>query len=85
MKILLREYLAKMRELGELDVLVADLLLNMQIEPLSKPQPGVRQYGVDIPAIGKDPHDGIQKLFLITTKPGDITRRVLPRILWMEF
>ncbi len=74
MKILLREYLAKMRELGELDVLVADLLLNMQIEPLSKPQPGVRQYGVDIPAIGKDPDDGIQKLFLITIKPGDITR-----------
>ena len=75
MKILLRDYLAKLRESGELDVLVADLLLNMQIEPKSKPQRGVRQYGVDIAAVGKDiEDDGKQKLFLITIKAGDITR-----------
>jgi len=75
MKILLRDYLAKLRESGELDVLVADLLLNMQIEPKSKPQRGVRQYGVDIAALGKDiEDDGKQKLFLITIKAGDITR-----------
>ncbi|MDE2771133.1 MAG: hypothetical protein OXI44_08210 [Bacteroidota bacterium] len=75
MKTLLRDYLAKLGESGELDVLVADLLLNMQIEPISKPQPGVRQYGVDIAAIGEDPEDGKQKLFLITIKAGDITRK----------
>ena len=75
MKIVLRDYLAKLRESGELDVLVADLLLNMRIEPKSKPQRGVRQYGVDIAAVGKDIEDnGKQKLFLITIKAGDITR-----------
>ena len=75
MKILLRDYLAKLRESGELDVLVADLLLNMQIEPTSKPQRGPRQHGVDIEAVGEDPEDGKQKLFLITIKSGDITRK----------
>ena len=75
MKILLRDYLAKLRETGELDVLVADMLINMQIEPISKPQRGVRQYGVDIAAVGKDPEDdGKQKLFLITIKAGDVSR-----------
>ncbi len=74
MKILLRDYLAKLSESGELDVLVGDLLLNMLIEPVSKPQRGVRQDGVDIAAVGKDPEDGKKKLFLITIKAGDITR-----------
>ena len=74
MKLLIRDYLAKLGESGELDVLVADLLLNMQIEPLSKPQRGVRQDGVDIAAVGTDPEDGVRKLFLITIKAGDVTR-----------
>lgn len=75
MKILLRDYIASLSESGELDVLVADLLLNMQIEPITKPQVGARQYGVDIAAVGEDPEDGKQKLFLITIKAGDITRK----------
>jgi len=75
MKLVLKEYLASIRESGELDILVADLLLNMHIEPLSEPQKGVRQYGVDIAAVGVDPDDDKQKLFLITLKAGDITRR----------
>ncbi len=74
MKILIRDYLAKLGESGGLDVLVADLLLNMNIEPISRPQRGVRQYGVDVAAVGEDPEDGQQKLFLITIKAGDITR-----------
>lgn len=75
MKLLIRDYLAKLRESGELDVLVADLLLNMKMEPLSKPQTGPRQHGVDIPAVGPDPYDNERrKLFLITIKAGDITR-----------
>jgi len=74
MKLVLRDYLASVSESGELDVLVADLLLNMKIEPLSQPQRGVRQDGVDIAAVGEDPTDNIRKLFLITIKAGDITR-----------
>lgn len=76
MKLLIRDYLAKLKEAKELDVLVADLLLNMGIEPLSKPQTGVRQHGVDISAIGSDPDDKKRKFFLITIKSGDITRSV---------
>ena len=74
MKILLRDYLLNLGESNELEVLVADLLLNMQIEPHTKPQKGVRQDGVDISAVGIDPGDGEEKLFLITIKAGNITR-----------
>ena len=76
MKLFLRDYLAMLNESKELEVLVADLLLNMGIEPLSKPQKGVRQHGVDIAAVGADPIDNKRKLFLITIKSGDITRSV---------
>ncbi len=74
MKLLIREYLSMLKESGELDALLPDLLLAMGINPLSRPMRGVRQDGVDIPAIGRDPEDGIEKLFLITAKKGDITR-----------
>lgn len=74
MVIPIRDYINGLSESGELDHLLTDLLLNMQIEPLSTPQKGVRQYGVDIAAVGKDPEDGQRKLFLITIKSGNITR-----------
>ncbi|MCY4225477.1 MAG: hypothetical protein OXF06_11655, partial [Bacteroidetes bacterium] len=70
----IRDYLNGLSESGELDQLVTNLLLNMQIVPLTTPQKGVRQYGVDIAAVGKDPEDKKQKLFLITIKSGNITR-----------
>lgn len=71
---MLRDYLAKLKESKELDVLVADLLLSMGVEPVSRAQRGVRQYGVDIAAVGPDPDDNMHKLFLITIKAGNITR-----------
>jgi len=74
MKLVLRDYLASISESCELDLLVADLLLNMNIEPLTKPQRGPRQDGVDIAAVGVDLNDNKRKLFLITIKSGDITR-----------
>ena len=46
-----------LKESGELDQLLADLLLCMEIEPISRAQVGVRQYGVDIAAVGPDPED----------------------------
>ena len=75
MKLVIKEYISTLKESGELDELIPDLLLNMGITPLSKAQIGVRQYGVDISAIGVDPEDGKKKLFLITAKEGDITRK----------
>ncbi|MBW4575243.1 MAG: hypothetical protein KME08_08160 [Aphanothece sp. CMT-3BRIN-NPC111] len=75
MKLVIREYLSMLKESGELDVLLPDLLLAMGIQPLSKAQVGVRQHGVDIAARGLDPDDGIDKLFLLTVKQGDLSRR----------
>jgi len=74
MKLVIKEYISTLKESGELDALIPDILLNMGIKPLSKAQRGVRQYGVDISAVGIDPEDGKKKLFLITVKEGDITR-----------
>lgn len=74
MRLVIREYLSMLKESEELDVLLPDLLLAMGITPLSRAMKGNRQDGVDIPAVGIDPKDGIQKLFLLTAKKGDITR-----------
>lgn len=75
MRLVLREYLSMLRESGELDVLLPDLLLAMGIDPLTRPGKGMRQYGVDLPAIGPDAADGgEEKLFLFTVKRGNITR-----------
>lgn len=74
MRLVIREYLSMLKESGELDVLIPDLLIEMGIIPLTRPGKGNRQDGVDIPAVGIDPEDGLQKLFLLTVKRGDITR-----------
>ena len=74
MKLVIREYLSMLKESGELDVLLPDLLLAMGIAPLSKAQVGVRQYGVDIAARGIDPDDNVDKLLLLTVKQGDLSR-----------
>lgn len=75
MKLVIREYLNMMKESDELDALISDLLLEMNINVLSKPQKGVRQYGVDISGVGIDELDGTEKVFLITVKRGDVNRK----------
>ncbi|MHC0443090.1 hypothetical protein [Flavobacterium sp. 3-210] len=74
MKFVLKEYLELLKEDGELDSLLTDLLFSMNILPVSKPQRG-RQFGVDISAVGVD-SDGIKKVFLFAVKQGNITRNV---------
>ena len=76
MKLVIREYLSMLKESGELDVFLPDLLLSMGIQPISRAQTGVRQYGVDIAAVGVDPDDkdSIETLFLLTVKKGDFSR-----------
>ncbi len=74
MNFLINEYITLLKEDQELDSLIIDILVSKGITPISKPQKG-RQYGVDIAGIGKDT-DGIEKVFLITVKQGDITRSV---------
>lgn len=75
MRLVLREYLALQKESGELDILIPDLLLNMGIQPLNRAGMGSRQLGVDVPAVGVDPRDGVRKLVLVTAKQGDIGRK----------
>ena len=75
MRLVIREYLSMLKESGELDALLADLLLCMGVVPTSKPQVGVRQHGVDIAGVGPDPDDqNTTKLFLLIIKRGDLDR-----------
>ena len=74
MRLILSEYIRTLKERSELDAILPDLLLSMQIIPLNKTQIGPRQHGVDLPAVGLDPHDGVQKLFLFALKKGDLGR-----------
>ncbi len=77
MKLVIREYLSMLKESGELDALLPDLLLSMGITPLSKAQIGVRQDGVDVAGVGPDLEDNnIDKLFLFTIKQGDFSRKI---------
>lgn len=73
MKLIIKEYLTLLKESDELDSLLPDLLLSMGTEPISRPQKGVRQDGVDVAAVGVD-ENGIKTLFLFTIKQGDIGR-----------
>ena len=73
MKLVVREYLALMKEDGEFDALISDLSFAMGRVPVSKPQKGVRQSGVDVAAIGRD-EQGNNCLFLYVLKVGDIGR-----------
>lgn len=75
MRLILSEYLRTLRERDELDRLLPDLLVAMGYVPLSKPQTGVRQFGVDLAAVGKSPDDEEEELVLVVVKQGDIGRR----------
>ncbi len=74
MRIILREYLGMLRESGEFDALMPDLLREMQFVPLSAPQRGVRQAGVDLAALGDD-DQGRRSLWLFVLKRGDLGRK----------
>lgn len=69
------EYINSLKEDGELDLTIQNILRAYQFEIISKTERG-RQYGVDIYAVGKDFEDNNQKkVFLITVKQGDLDRR----------
>ena len=72
MKLVLMEYLASLRERGELDVIMPDLLSELRFTVISKPAIGTRQYGVDVAAVGEC--NGVKKLYLLSIKSGDLRR-----------
>src|ERR1043165_7505119 len=73
MKLLVRNYLASLREREELDAILPDLLSELGYTEYSRPQRGTAQAGVDIVAIGDD--EGERKVFLFSVKQGDLTRQ----------
>jgi len=73
MRLVLLEYLRMLRESGEFDALLPDLLLAMNITPISKSQRGTRQSGVDLAAVGPD-EVGVKTLWLFVLKRGDLAR-----------
>ena len=73
MKLIFKEYLASLKERGELDVIMPDVLSEIGFNVISRPAIGTKQYGVDVAAVGPD-SDGTPALYLLSIKPGDLRR-----------
>ena len=73
MKLVFAAYLASLKERGELDVIIPDLLSELGLNVLSRPAIGAKQYGVDAMAVGAL-ENGDESLYLLTIKPGDLRR-----------
>jgi hypothetical protein len=74
MKLIIKQYLASLREREELDAIVPALLSQLGLNVFSRPGRGTRQYGVDVAAVGSV-DDSPEKVFLISIKSGDLTRK----------
>ena len=74
MKLIVRDYLASLKEREELDAILPDLLSELGYTVISRPRRGTTQQGVDVAAVGSD-DDGKRKLFLFSVKQGDLTRQ----------
>lgn len=73
MKLVIREYLASLKERDELDAVLPDLLTELGFTVYSRPARGTRQYGVDVAAVGPG-QDGIRRVHLFSVKSGDLNR-----------
>lgn len=74
MKLIIKQYLASLRERDELDAVLPDLLSELGLNVFSRPSRGTRQHGVDVAAVGSL-DGGIEKAYLFSIKAGDLTRR----------
>lgn len=74
MKLIVRDYLKSLKEDGELDRLLVDLLSQMGLEVQGSPMKGVVQSGVDLWAVGKLPEDDEESIYLVSVKRGNLTR-----------
>lgn len=73
MKLILKQYLASLKERSELDAVLPDLLSNMGMNVFLLPTQGFKEYGVDIAAVGKM-NGGEEKVYLFSVKSGNLTR-----------
>ena len=74
MKLIIQQYLASLKERGELDAILPDLLSELGLNVYSRPRRGTRQDGVDVAAVGKLEGDNTDKVYLFSIKSGDLTR-----------
>lgn len=74
MKLVIKEYLASLKEREELDAMLPNLLSEMGFTVYSRPGRGTRQYGVDVAAVGTA-DDGQRKIYLFSVKQGDLNRQ----------
>lgn len=74
MKLIIKEYLSSLKERGELDSVLPDLLSQLGLNVYSRPARGTRQDGVDVAAVGSL-DGGPEKVYLFSIKAGDLTRR----------
>jgi len=72
MKLIIKQYLASLKEREELDAILPDLLSQLGLNVFSRPSRGTRQDGVDVAAVGK--LNGEEKVYLFSIKAGDLTR-----------
>lgn len=74
MKLLIRDFVGSLKERNELDAILPDLLSEAGYTIFSRPGIGTTQFGVDIAALSPSV-GGERKVFLLTVKPGDLTRQ----------
>ncbi len=74
MRLLFRDYVASLRERGELDRIVTDVLISAGLKVLDVPTLGMAEYGVDVAAVGTAKTKR-RTLLLVQAKQGNITRR----------
>jgi hypothetical protein len=73
MKLILKQYLASLKERAELDAVLPDLLSSMGMNVFISPTRGVKEYGVDIAAVGQINGEE-KKVYLFSVKSGNLTR-----------
>ena len=74
MKLIIKHYLASLKERDELDAILPDLLSQLGLNVYSRPRKGTRQDGVDVGAVGSL-NGNPEKVYLFSIKAGDLTRR----------
>lgn len=74
MKLILKQYLASLKERKELDAVLPDLLSSMGMNVFISPTRGFKEYGVDIAAVGRLKGDNEDSVYLFSVKSGNLTR-----------
>lgn len=73
MKLILKQYLASLKERGELDAILPDLLSQMGLNVFHKSARGIREHGVDVGAAGSV-NGEVESVYLFSVKEGNLTR-----------